>query len=90
MNQAVDSLPRQCKIIFNLIKEEGLKYKEVAEILNLSSRTVETQLVRAMKKLDKILAPYLSSSQKHSQSKVKILPVIKSILISIIFLFSCK
>lgn len=85
MDQAVNSLPRQCKIIFNLIKEEGLKYKEVAEILNLSSRTVETQLVRAIKKIDTVLSPYLSSSrQKHLESGIKILPVIKSILFLII------
>lgn len=60
MDQAIESLPLQCRIIFRLIKEDGLKYKEVAEILNLSPRTVETQLVRAMKKLDKILSPYFN------------------------------
>lgn len=86
MDEAVNSLPPQCKIIFNLIKEEGLKYKQVAEILSLSPRTVETQLVRAMKKLDKILTPYLSSSrQKRPKDKIKVLPLIKSILFSIIF-----
>jgi RNA polymerase sigma-70 factor (ECF subfamily) len=84
MDEAVNSLPPQCKIIFNLIKEEGLKYKEVAEILNLSPRTVETQLVRAMKKLDKILSPYLSS-QRHPKDKIKVLPLIRSVLFSIIF-----
>lgn len=86
MDQAVNSLSPQCKIIFNLIKEEGLKYKEVAEILSLSPRTVETQLVRAMKKLDEILSPYLTTPhQKRPKDKVKIIPVIKSILFSIIF-----
>ncbi len=60
MDQAIESLPLQCRIIFRLIKEDGLKYKEVAEILNLSPRTVETQLVRALKKLDKILSPHFN------------------------------
>lgn len=91
MNEAVNSLPPQCKIIFNLIKEEGLKYKQVAEILNLSPRTVETQLVRAMKKLDKIITPYLSSSHRTpSKAKAKVLPLIKSILFSVIFFLACK
>lgn len=91
MDQAVNSLPPQCKIIFNLIKEEGLKYKEVAEILSLSPRTVETQLVRAMKKLDEILSPYLTSRHhKRPKDKIKITPVIKSILFSIIFFLACK
>ena len=84
MDEAINSLPPQCKIIFNLIKEEGLKYKEVAEILSLSPRTVETQLVRAMKKLDKILTPYLSS-QRHPKDTIKVVSLIKSILFSIIF-----
>lgn len=60
MNQAIESLPKQCRIVFNLIREEGLKYKEVAEILNISPRTVETQLMRAMKKLNKIIMTYIS------------------------------
>ena len=51
MDQAIGSLPRQCGIIFRLIKENGMKYKEVAEILNISHRTVHTQMLRAMKKM---------------------------------------
>lgn len=91
MDQAINSLPPQCKVVFNLIKEEGLKYKEVAEILNLSPRTVETQLVRAMKKLDTILMPYLNfSHQRHPKTGIKIVPVIKSILFSIILFLTCK
>ena len=62
MQQAVDSLPEQCRIIFTLVKEYGMKNKEVAEILQLSPRTVETQIFRAVKKLDKILGPYTSTN----------------------------
>jgi RNA polymerase sigma-70 factor (ECF subfamily) len=69
MNEAIETLPLQCKIIFKLVKEEGLKYKQVAEILQISPRTVETQLVRAMKKLDHILTPYIDSKQ--SPTKIK-------------------
>lgn len=48
---AVDQLPPRCKLIFKLIKEDGLKYKEVASVLDLSIKTVEAQLTIAMKKL---------------------------------------
>ncbi|WP_431217475.1 sigma-70 family RNA polymerase sigma factor [Puia sp. P3] len=51
----MDELPDQCRTVFKLIKEEGFRYKQVAEILNISPRTVETQLFRAIKKLDKII-----------------------------------
>ena len=52
MDQIVSALPAQCRRIFQLIKEDGFKYKEVAEILSISPRTVETQLFRAMRRLN--------------------------------------
>jgi RNA polymerase sigma-70 factor (family 1) len=58
MEQSIEALPQQCRIIFRLIKEDGIKYKEVAEILNISPRTVQTQLFRAMKKLGAVLSDY--------------------------------
>ena len=85
MNQAIETLPQQCKIIFRLIKEEGLKYKDVAEILAISPRTVETQLMRAMQKLDKILSPYINARNTPFKSKTKTITVIKSILFSFLF-----
>ena len=67
MNQAITMLPRQCQIIFRLVKEDGMKYKEVAEILHISPRTVQTQLFRAIAKLRLTLLPYL---EDHSGRKV--------------------
>jgi RNA polymerase sigma-70 factor (family 1) len=60
LDQAIETLPQQCKIIFQLVKEDGMKYKEVAEILNISHKTVQTQILRAMKKLSKEMSPYLT------------------------------
>jgi RNA polymerase sigma-70 factor (ECF subfamily) len=51
IQQAVNQLPPRCKIIFKLIKEDGLKYREVAEILNLSVKTVDNQLSTALRKI---------------------------------------
>ncbi|WP_259066513.1 RNA polymerase sigma-70 factor [Mucilaginibacter sp. X4EP1] len=51
LDQAIEMLPMQARIVFRLIKENGLKYKEVAEILDISPRTVQTQLFRAIDKL---------------------------------------
>jgi RNA polymerase sigma factor (sigma-70 family) len=62
LNRAIDQLPEQCRTVFKLIKEEGFRYKQVAEILNISSRTVETQLFRAIKKLNKVIEVYLDRS----------------------------
>jgi RNA polymerase sigma-70 factor (family 1) len=51
IQQAVNQLPPRCKIIFKLIREDGLKYREVAEILNISVKTVDNQLATALRKI---------------------------------------
>jgi RNA polymerase sigma-70 factor (family 1) len=48
---AINQLPPRCKLIFSLIKEDGLKYKDVARLLDLSVKTVEAQLVIALRKI---------------------------------------
>jgi len=58
---ALDELPPKCKLILQLVKEDGLKYKEVAEILHISELTVRNQLAIAVKKLGKVL-PVLRES----------------------------
>jgi len=51
IKRSIDQLPPKCKIIFKLVKEDGLKYREVAEILNLSVKTVENQVAIALQKI---------------------------------------
>jgi RNA polymerase sigma-70 factor (ECF subfamily) len=51
MQQAVDNLPPRCKMIFKLVREDGLKHREVAEILNISLNTVDVQMAIAIKKI---------------------------------------
>ncbi len=47
----ISELPRQCQVIFRLSREEGLRYREIAERLQISVKTVETQMGRALKVL---------------------------------------
>jgi RNA polymerase sigma-70 factor (family 1) len=47
----IRELPPRCRLIFTLVKEEGLKYKQVAELLHLSVKTVENQMSLAFKKI---------------------------------------
>ncbi len=51
INEAINQLPPKCRQIFRLIKEEGLKYEETAQLLQLSVKTVESQMNIAIKKL---------------------------------------
>jgi RNA polymerase sigma-70 factor (ECF subfamily) len=83
MERSIEALPQQCRIIFRLIKEDGIKYKEVAEILNISPRTVQTQLFRAMKKLSVVLAEYTTS--RHTGSKEALLSIVLVVSIAKLF-----
>jgi len=51
LNRAIGELPAKCGIIFRLVKEEGLSYKEVAQLLDVSEKTVENQIGIALKKI---------------------------------------
>lgn len=48
---SIDSLPKRCREIFLLNKRDGLKYKEIAELLNISTNTVDNQIQKALKVL---------------------------------------
>jgi len=72
LDQAITTLPEQRKIIFKLIKEDGFKCKEAAEILGISVRTVESQLYKAIKTLAEALSGYLGyHPQKQNLKKKK-------------------
>lgn len=51
LHKAIYNLPVKCKAIFKLVKEDGLKYHEAAQILNLSVKTIENQMGIALKKI---------------------------------------
>ncbi|MEI9957764.1 MAG: sigma-70 family RNA polymerase sigma factor [Ferruginibacter sp.] len=55
IDQAIESLPQQCKIIFKLAKQDKLKYKEIAQLLNISVKTIDNQLSTALKKIASVL-----------------------------------
>ncbi|MDD4592438.1 MAG: sigma-70 family RNA polymerase sigma factor, partial [Parabacteroides sp.] len=59
INKAVDSLPEKCREIFIKSKIEGKKQKEIAQELDLSINTIETQMEIAYKKLKIELKDFL-------------------------------
>ena len=56
---ALAELPTQCRMIFQLSRMEGLKYKEIGERLGISVKTVETQMSKALRVLRSKLSDYL-------------------------------
>lgn len=59
IDKAIDSLPEKCRQIFVMNKMEGKKQKTIAQELNISVNTVETQMAIAYKKLKEALKEYL-------------------------------
>ena len=55
VKQAINELPSQCRIIFLLVRDQNMKYKEVAQILNISVFTVRNQVAIATKKIAEAL-----------------------------------
>jgi RNA polymerase sigma-70 factor (ECF subfamily) len=51
IQSAIDALPPRCRMIFKLVKEDGLKYKEVAELMSISVKTVEAQMAIALRRI---------------------------------------
>jgi len=59
LKQALDELPDRCRAIFQLSRFGGLKYREIAEQLGLSVKTVEAQVGKALTQLRNKLADFL-------------------------------
>jgi RNA polymerase sigma-70 factor, ECF subfamily len=59
VKNAIDLLPEKCREIFIMSRIQGLKNEEIATNLNISKRTVETQISKALKVLRVELKDYI-------------------------------
>ena len=60
IDQAIDSLPERCRLVFVLSRFEEMSYQQIADQLGISIKTVENQISKALKSLRKALASHLS------------------------------
>jgi RNA polymerase sigma-70 factor (ECF subfamily) len=58
---AIAELPEKCREVFIMSREEHLKYQQIADRLNISVKTVETQMSKALQHMRNRLAEYLPS-----------------------------
>ena len=56
---AIERMPTERRRIFRMSRDEGLRYKEIAEYLNISVKTVENQMGKALQYLRTELADFL-------------------------------
>jgi RNA polymerase sigma-70 factor (ECF subfamily) len=57
---AIESLPEKCRMVFELNRLEGLKYAQIAEKMQISVKTVEAQMSKALSVLRVHLAEFLT------------------------------
>jgi RNA polymerase sigma-70 factor (ECF subfamily) len=55
IHKAINALPPKCKLAFTLAKINGLKHKEIAEVMEVSEKTVNNHLVSAVKKITEMM-----------------------------------
>lgn len=58
IDREIDKLPPKCRMAFVLSRFEDMSYKEIAEEMNISVKTVEKHISKALKVLNETLAPY--------------------------------
>lgn len=59
LRAALDALPPRCREVFELSRVQGLKYAEIAAALNISIKTVEAQMGKALRIVRERMAPWL-------------------------------
>jgi len=70
IGRAIEHLPERCKLIYSLAKIEQLKYKEIAQILDISVKTIDHQLTIAIKKIGDEIQFYLAEPHKTDKYSV--------------------
>ncbi|MFW6257503.1 MAG: RNA polymerase sigma-70 factor [Prolixibacteraceae bacterium] len=67
IDKSIESLPARCKLIYRMAKVEQMKYKEIAETLDISVKTIDNQLSVAIKKIGEAIRAYLEHHEHDKQ-----------------------
>jgi RNA polymerase sigma-70 factor (ECF subfamily) len=70
IDQAVNALPVKTRMVYRLIKEDGLKYSEAADVLDISQKTVDYHLSNAMQMIRSEIVKYLDDRGKNGILKI--------------------
>ena len=59
VREAIAALPERCREVFELSRVQGMRYVEIASVLEISVKTVEKRMGQALSELRERLAPWL-------------------------------
>lgn len=62
VNETIEQLPEQCRRVFLLSRQEGKKYREIADELGISIKTVENQMGKALRLMREGISEHVSDS----------------------------
>jgi RNA polymerase sigma-70 factor, ECF subfamily len=60
LRRAMNTLPDRCREVFELSRVQGLRYAEIAQAMDISVKTVETQMGKALRILREQMAPWIT------------------------------
>ncbi len=63
VREAIDALPERSREVFLLSREQGLRYLEIAAVLEISVKTVEKRMGQALAELRERLQPWLGGGK---------------------------
>jgi len=63
VNATLKQMPERCSRVFRMNRFEGKKYREIAEILSVSEKTVEADISKALKMFRESLRDYISEKK---------------------------
>ena len=61
IDRSIDELPEKCRLVFVLSRFEEMSYQEIADHLGISIKTVENQIVKALKHMRIALQPWMET-----------------------------
>lgn len=71
IQNAINSLPEKCREVFRLMLSDKLKHKEIAQLLNISEKTVEAHITNAYKRI----AQYVNKEYNNTLTINKMLSI---------------
>lgn len=72
VRDAIDGLPENCRKVFKMSREQGLKYAQIASALEISVKTVEKRMGQALAELRERLAPWLTGGAGEMRRKTPV------------------
>jgi len=73
IEKSIEALPHQCKMVYRLVKEDGLKHDEVAKVMGISPNTVKNHVIKALKRARIAVEEYLTAENNKKQNSTKVL-----------------